>query len=140
MNKLLECSIGPWDGPHISDDSTTCNCKGIVNGVHAGGIASVHVDNGIPSIGHGGNACPPLEEAKANGLLLTAAWDHALIWWAGDHGWTFDKNGDGTWFVDCFLGDQPYCAFDDMPSDPFGFPILTDDLRTRLIAEMEGAK
>ena len=68
-----QTSLGPWDGPHLSDDSTTCNCTSIVNGGYAGAIAYVGVDNGIVSIGEGGNDCPPLEEAKANGRLLLAA-------------------------------------------------------------------
>lgn len=66
---------GPWDPPHLSDDSTTCNCRSIVEGGYAGGIATVHVDNGIPLISEGGNDCPPLEEAKANGHLIAAAPD-----------------------------------------------------------------
>ena len=64
---------GPWEPPHLSDDSTPCNCRSIVEGEYAGGIATVHVDNGIALISEGGNDCPPLEEAKANGLLIAAA-------------------------------------------------------------------
>ena len=136
MNKLLECTKGPWHGPHISDDSTTCNCTGIVDEGYAGGIARVHVDNGIASITEGGNDCPPPEQAKANGLLLAAAFDHALIGWAliHKHLLFFEKGGKPFFF---FSGD-----FDTLPVDigPFGFPILTDDLRARLITEMEAAK
>lgn len=64
---------GPWYPPHLSDDSTTCNCRSIVEGGYAGGIATVHVHNGIDSICDGGNEAPPLEEAKANGHLIAAA-------------------------------------------------------------------
>ena len=139
MNKLLECTRGPWYGPHISDDSATCNCTGIVDEGYAGGIARVHVDNGIASITEGGNDCPPLEEAKANGLLLTAAWDHALIGWdltwlRGDMWFAADRNEMG------FITNAETSEIFWLPADPFGFPILTDDLRARLIAEMEAAK
>jgi len=66
-------TAGPWHPPHLSDDTTTCNCRSIVEGGYAGGIASVHVHNGIGSIAAGGNDAPPLEEAKANGYLIAAA-------------------------------------------------------------------
>ena len=136
MNKLLECTKGPWHGPHISDDSTTCNCTGIVDEGFAGGIARVHVDNGIASITEGGNDCPPLEQAKANGALIAAAYDHALIGWALIHAdleWGWAREG----VMDWHLGEKHY----PLPPylDPFGFPILTVELRARLMAEMEAA-
>lgn len=66
-------SPGPWYPPHLSDDTTSCDCRSIVNEGYAGGIATVHVDNGILLISEGGNDCPPLEEAQANGFLIAAA-------------------------------------------------------------------
>ena len=139
MNKLLECTRGPWHGPDISDDSTTCNCTGIVDEGYAGGIARVHVDNGIASITEGGNDCPPLEQAKANGLLLAAAFDHALIGWAmaSEAALVQWRDGSVLIWIDAVRSSAPdhLCEI-----DPFGFPTLTDDLRARLIAEMEAAK
>ena len=73
MSETPKFTPGPWYPPHLSDDSTTCNCRSIVEGGYAGGIATVHVHNGIASIRDGGNEAPPLEEAKANGHLIAAA-------------------------------------------------------------------
>lgn len=64
---------GPWYPPHLCDDTTTCNCRSIIDGGYAGGIASVHVHNGIALVSEGGNDAPPLNEAKANGRLIAAA-------------------------------------------------------------------
>lgn len=61
---------GPWYPPHLSDDTTKCNCHSVVSESYAGGICSVDVNNGIPSISDGGNDAPPLEEAKANGIVI----------------------------------------------------------------------
>ena len=60
-------------GGHIADPTSPCNCRGIVDEVYAGGIATVHVDNGIPSIADGGNDCPPKELAIAYMNLLVGA-------------------------------------------------------------------
>lgn len=60
-------------GGHIADPNHSCNCRGIVDEVYMGGIATVHVDNGIPSIADGGNACPPKELAIAYMNLLVGA-------------------------------------------------------------------
>lgn len=64
---------GPWECGHIANDEHPCNCTSIVSEGYAGGIATVHVDNGIAIIAEGGNDCPPLEEAKANSRLIAAA-------------------------------------------------------------------
>ena len=40
-----------------------------------GGIADIHVFNGIDNITEGGNDCPPMEEAKANARLITKSPD-----------------------------------------------------------------
>jgi hypothetical protein len=64
---------GPWDPPHLCDDSTPCNCLSIFDGGYAGGIASIHVHNGIDSISAGGNDAPPVGEAKANGWLIASS-------------------------------------------------------------------
>lgn len=66
---------GPWYPGHLGDDSTRCECRGIVSEGYAGGIAEVHVNNGIRSIADGGNDCPPRDEAAANMRLIAAAPD-----------------------------------------------------------------
>lgn len=63
----------PWHPPHICDDSTPCNCTSIVDEQYAGGICSVHVNNGIALISEGGNDAPPIEEARANARLIYAS-------------------------------------------------------------------
>ena len=63
---------GPWHVGHLGSEST-CQCRGICDEGYAGGIATVHVDNGIKMIGEGGNDCPPLAEAVANMHLMAAA-------------------------------------------------------------------
>ena len=75
---------------------------------------------------------------EATAALIAAAFDHALIWWAEKHcGWHFECfSGEARIWEDVLKRVFP----DTLPLDPFGFPILTDDLRARLIAEMEGAK
>ena len=67
---------GPWHVGHFADDSHLCNCTGILSECYAGAVAEIKIGNGIP-IGDGGNDCPPLEEAKANGRLIAAAPDYA---------------------------------------------------------------
>lgn len=65
---------GPWYPGHFIDPASKCQCRGIVDENHGGGIAVVNVDNGKP-LGDGGNDCPPLEEARANARLIAAAPD-----------------------------------------------------------------
>lgn len=63
----------PWEPPHFSRPDSGCNCTSIVEGTYAGGIGCIYVSNGIKSISEGGNDCPPVEEARANGFLIAAA-------------------------------------------------------------------
>ena len=60
---------GEWSIPHLSDDSIFCNCGYILHEGHAGSIATVSVDDG-KRIADGGNDCPPINEAKANGVFI----------------------------------------------------------------------
>lgn len=55
---------GVWFGGHLMDDDHPCNCLSIFDGGHAGGIATVTVDNGL-SISEGGNDGPSKELAGA---------------------------------------------------------------------------
>lgn len=73
MSEKTKWSSGPWSPGHMVDSETPCNCRGIVNQVYAGGIATVHKDNGIRLISEGGNDCPPEEEAIANAHLIASA-------------------------------------------------------------------
>jgi len=69
---MTKFSDGQWYPPHMMDDRVNCDCKTIISdGGLFGGIASVHVHNGIESILAGGNDCPRLEEAQANARLIT---------------------------------------------------------------------
>lgn len=63
---------GEWSTPHLSDDSTTCNCRYVLSEGYGGSICDVNVNNGL-RISEGGNDAPPLEEAKANGAWIAAA-------------------------------------------------------------------
>ena len=63
---------GPWYPGHLGGDGV-CQCKGIDERSYAGGIATVHLHNGIDSIADGGNDCPPREEAIANMHLIAAS-------------------------------------------------------------------
>ena len=65
-------SSGPWYTGHLCRDDHSCNCPYIFNEEYMGGIAEVYVNNG-KKIGDGGNDAPPLEEAKANQRLISAA-------------------------------------------------------------------
>lgn len=60
-------------GGHIGDPDHVCECRSIVDEVYTGGIATIHVDNGISSIADGGNDCPPKELAIAYMNLLVGA-------------------------------------------------------------------
>lgn len=71
LRELLKTATrGPWHPGHLGDEDQRCQCTGIVDEGYAGGIASVHVSNGIPSVAHGGNDAPPKEEAAANMKLI----------------------------------------------------------------------
>ena len=65
-------SSGPWYTGHLCRDDHSCNCPYILNDGYMGGIAEVYVDN-EKRIVDGGNDAPPLEEAKANQRLISAA-------------------------------------------------------------------
>jgi hypothetical protein len=79
MSKMAEpkFSPGPWYAPHLSTarENSSCRCQSICEERYAGGIATVHINNGIPLVSDGGNDAPPEEEAKANGFLISAAPD-----------------------------------------------------------------
>jgi len=62
---------GPWHPGHLGTDSK-CQCANVVDEGYAGGICSIHVDNG-KRIGEGGNGAPPKDEAVANMHLIAAA-------------------------------------------------------------------
>lgn len=55
---------GEWGGGHLMNDDHPCNCLSIFDGGHAGGIATVVVDNGLP-ISEGGNDGPSKELAAS---------------------------------------------------------------------------
>lgn len=63
---------GPWSPGHMANNAHPCNCATIFSETCLGGIATVHVGNGMP-ISDGGNDCPPLPEAQANACLIAAA-------------------------------------------------------------------
>lgn len=65
---------GPWMPGHFVDENSGCKCRCILSERYMGAIAEIRIDNGLP-ISEGGNDCPPLEEAKANGRLIAAAPD-----------------------------------------------------------------
>lgn len=58
--------------PHLSREGVSCNCANILDDNYCGGIAEIMVSNGKP-VSEGGNDCPPLEEAKANGWLMASS-------------------------------------------------------------------
>ena len=64
----------PWEGkPHITDETTRCNCTTWGEETYMGGVLSVEVNNGIKLISEGGNDAPPFEEAKANAIFVDRA-------------------------------------------------------------------
>lgn len=65
---------GPWSVPHFADADVKCNCANVLSESYMGAIATIHIDNGLP-VSAGGNDCPPLDEATANGRLIAAAPD-----------------------------------------------------------------
>ena len=127
MNKLLECTKGKWRLDPVPNRAFA------VRADHHGAISAISYNGPNPDR----NA-----QQRANAALIAAAFDHALIGWAlawlrGDMWHTFNSAALGE------MGFQPNGHSNEifwLPADPFGFPILTDDLRARLIAEMEAAK
>lgn len=67
---------GPWHPGHLGSDSS-CQCRYVLDEGHAGGICTVHVDNG-KRISDGGNDAPSREQAIANMHLIAAAPDLLL--------------------------------------------------------------
>lgn len=61
---------GPWHPGHLGSDSK-CQCANVCDEGYAGGICTIHVDNGLPII-EGGNDAPPPEEAIANMHAIAA--------------------------------------------------------------------
>ena len=72
---MSEHTKGPWCTGCFVNPDTKCQCKGIQSEGYAGGIATIHVDNGIKLITEGANDCPPLNEAIANAHLIASAPD-----------------------------------------------------------------
>ncbi len=66
-------TAGPWHPGCIVRDGDGCKCRSILDQSYPGGIATVHLDNGVKMISEGGNCCPPLEECIANSHLISAA-------------------------------------------------------------------
>lgn len=64
---------GPWHPGHLGSE-LSCQCANVVDEGYAGGICTVHIDNGKP-ISEGGNDSPPRDEAIANMHLISAAPD-----------------------------------------------------------------
>ena len=64
---------GPWHVGHLGSESS-CQCRSVVDEGYAGGICTVHVDNG-KLVGEGGNDAPSRDEAVANMHLIAAAPD-----------------------------------------------------------------
>ena len=74
---------GPWYPGHLGEVGR-CQCE-----TFAGGIAHVHMDNGIADIAEGGNDCPPKDQAIANMHLIASAPDlyealQGMIEWFGN--------------------------------------------------------
>ena len=73
LEKLADEAGGvAWHAGHFSRDDHPCECVYIFDDGHAGAVASVHVDNGLP-ISSGGNDAPQRELAKANQRFIAAA-------------------------------------------------------------------
>lgn len=74
-NKVNKHSSGPWYPGHLGDNAIDCDCAYVVDEAHMGGIATIHMDNGIKSISDGGNDCPSREQAIANMHLVASSPD-----------------------------------------------------------------
>lgn len=102
-SKINKHSPGPWYVGHLGDDTINCNCRHIVDEGYMGGIATVHIDNGIKSISEGGNDCPPKEEAIANMHLIATSPDLLdsvdMIWDVLEDltGFYEDEDGEAFW-------------------------------------------
>lgn len=72
-NKTMH-TPGPWHPGHLGSDSS-CQCRSVVDEGYAGGVCTIHVNNGIKSIADGGNDAPPRDQAVANMHLIAAAPD-----------------------------------------------------------------
>lgn len=76
--KALEAKAtqGEWSIPHLSRSDVDCDCAYILAEGYCGSIAEISIDNGKP-ISDGGNDSPKLNEAQANGELITALRNNA---------------------------------------------------------------
>lgn len=101
-SKINKHSPGPWYPGHLGDDTVNCNCRHIVDEGCMGGIATVHIDNGIESISDGGNDCPSEEAAIANMHLIAASPDLLdsvdMVWDALEDLTGFYEDGDSEAF------------------------------------------
>ena len=93
---------GPWYPGHLGDDNVNCDCTYIVDEGHAGGVARIHVDNGLRSIEDGWNDAPSKEQAVANMHLIAAAPDLLdsvdMVWDLLEDLTGFYEDGDGEAF------------------------------------------
>lgn len=66
-----KASPGPWYPGCFMEDASNCKCAYIFDDIHMGAVATIHIDNGIQRVVDGANDCPPLDEARANALLIS---------------------------------------------------------------------
>lgn len=64
---------GPWHTGCFTDPESKCQCRYIIDEGYAGGIATVHMWNGINLIENGNNDAPKRDEAVANAHLIATA-------------------------------------------------------------------
>jgi hypothetical protein len=76
---MADFTAGPWRPGHMTDHTSTCQCRSIICEWYMGSIADIPKCINKP-ISEGGNDCPPEHEARANAWLISAAPDlyHAL--------------------------------------------------------------
>lgn len=73
LRELAEAAGGGiWFAGHLCRDDHSCDCPYIFDEGHAGGIATVHVDNGLP-VSEGGNDAPERKLAQAHQSFIAAA-------------------------------------------------------------------
>lgn len=79
LRELAEkATQGEWGVGCFADPNSKCQCKYIFSEGYNGSIATISVDNG-KMITDGGNDCPRIDEARANGRYIAAANPTAIL-------------------------------------------------------------
>ena len=78
LELAAKASQGQWATGCFVNPESKCQCKYIFAEGYCGAIADIRVSSGLPVSEEGGDDDPPIEEARANALLIARCNPHDM--------------------------------------------------------------